>query len=94
MSEISLRQQIEQITILKDYIRLSEYEVEKLNSEMRQWLSYLRKDGLTQEFADQFEGHLYMEHVYAQLDDLLTRMREEDERYLNEVIEKLNSMRD
>lgn len=89
MSEISLIQQIKQVQVLKDYINLCVYEMENLNSEMSRWLSYLRESGLTKEFADQFEDHLYMGTVYAMLKDLTERMKEDDYRYLDEVQNKL-----
>ena len=89
MSEISLIQQIKQVQVLKDYIDLCVDELENLNSEMSRWLSYLRAVGLTKEFADQFEDHLYMGTVYAMLKDMTERMKEDDYRYLDEVQNKL-----
>ena len=65
-------------------------EVEKLQADMSQWLSYLREEGLTEEFADEFEwGTLYMKDVYRQVDELVERMQKEDIRYLDDAENKL-----
>lgn len=92
MSEISLRQQINQVQILKDYINLSLRELEDMNSEMSRWLACLREDGLTKEFADHFEGNLYMGTVCPKLNSLMERMRYDDYRYLDEVQSELEGM--
>lgn len=89
MSEISLRQQIKQIENLKQYIDLCTYEVQKLRDDVGDSLRHLREEGLTKEYADAFEGHIYMGHVYGELDKLIDRMRKEDYRYLDEVQNKL-----
>lgn len=89
MSEISIRQQIKQIENLKQYIDLCAFEVQKLSDDVRDSLRHLREEGLTKEYADAFEGHMYMGHVYGELDKLIDRMRKEDYRYLDEVQNKL-----
>ena len=89
MSEISIRQQIIQIENLKQYIDLCTYEVQKLSDDVRDSLKYLREEGLTEEYADAIEGHMYMGHVYNELDKLISRMRRDDYRFLDEVQKEL-----
>ncbi|MBR3697994.1 MAG: hypothetical protein IKM85_00570 [Bacteroidales bacterium] len=93
MSEISIIQQIKQIKTLKEYIGLCAFEVERLQSDMNQWLSYLREEGLTKEFADEFEwGTLYMKDVYRQVNELVERMQKVDYRYLDDAENKLKEV--
>lgn len=89
MSEISLRQQIKQIENLKQYIDLCTYEVQKLREDVGDSLRYLREEGLPKEYADAFEGHMYLGHVYGELDKLIDRMKNEDYRDLDKVQKKL-----
>lgn len=89
MSEISIRQQIKQIENLKQYIALCTYEVQKLRDDVGASLRGLRKEGLALEYADAFEGHMYLGHVFGELDKLTSRMRGDDYRFLDEVQKKL-----
>lgn len=92
MSEVSLKMQIEQIQVLLDYIKLSVFEVEKMRTEMDQWIAFLRQNGLTKEFADAFEGPLYMGHIYSELDNLMERISTQDYRYLEDVKRNLENL--
>lgn len=87
MSEVSLKMQIEQIQVLLDYIKLSVFEVEKMRTEMDQWIN-----GLTKEFAEVLEGPLYMGHIYSELDNLMERISTQDYRYLEDVKKNLENL--
>lgn len=92
MSEVSLIQQIKQVQSLMDYIKLCVLDMEELNTDMSKWINLLRQDGLTLEFANQFEGVMYMGQVYIMLNAMADRICENDYRYLSDVKEKLESM--
>lgn len=94
MSEVSLIQQIKNVQGLRDYIKLSVDEVDSLNTEMDKWVTFLRQEGMTMEIADKFEGPMYMGQVFKMLDELKTRISEEDYRYLSEVQRKLEESLD
>lgn len=85
----SLRAQIESIQDFKRYIRLTISEVETLQEDVRSGMQCFRGQGLTEEFADEFEGPLYMGDIHSRLNDLTEKMMKYDHAFLDEIEEML-----
>lgn len=85
----SLRAQIESIQEIKQYIRLTISEVETLQEDVRSGMQCFRGQGLTEEFADEFEGPLYMGDIHSRLKDLTEKMMKYDYAFLDEIKRKL-----
>lgn len=90
----SLRAQIESVREMKEYIRLTILEVGALKENVHSGLQCFRGQGLTEEFADEFEGPLYMGDVYSRLDGLTEKMMKCDYAFLDEIEARLNQALD
>ena len=88
MSEMSLQEQIKAVDEIIEYFEQIKRDINHLNEEVENNLTFLRQNGLRTEIADIVKS-VYMGNIDHELKLMLNKMENQDKVYLCEVKERL-----